>query len=398
MEPGISATTVESAAAVPSAVVKCLVWDLDETLWRGTLLENDDVHLDPPVLEVIRGLDARGILQSVASRNEHDLALAKLEELGVAQYFLAPRIGWGRKSTSVREIAAEFGFAESAIAFVDDNPAELAEVAYHLPAVRCYSADMAAGLLELPEFSPASVTVDASRRRELYQANINRERVRSAFAGTDDDFLRTLDLQLRITRATPGQLSRVAELTLRTSQMNATGVYFSEGQLLELLDDPRHEVLVATLSDRFGSHGAIAVVLLEKRTAVWHLKLVTTSCRVISCGVGTHLLNWVSGQAVRAGVHVIADFRRTDRNRIMEIAYRFAGFTEQDCACRACLPGAQSAQVQRLHLTPQRQHSDPGVVSVSSPELAAPSADPFRPQSQPESSPVECPGRKRETW
>ncbi|GAA0899657.1 hypothetical protein GCM10009558_110900 [Virgisporangium aurantiacum] len=78
-------------------LVKCLVWDLDNTLWRGTLLEGDDVRLAPGVVATLRALDERGILHSVVSRNDHDAAWNTLEALGVADYFLRPRIGWGRK-------------------------------------------------------------------------------------------------------------------------------------------------------------------------------------------------------------------------------------------------------------------------------------------------------------
>ncbi|MGH3930724.1 MAG: HAD-IIIC family phosphatase, partial [Pseudonocardiaceae bacterium] len=121
---------------VGSVTVKCLVWDLDQTLWRGILLEEGEPELTDEVRAVITALDARGILQAVASRNDHDHAWAWLEKLGVAEYLIQARIGWGRKSDSVKAIADELGFAHGAIAFIDDQPAERAEVAYHLPEVR----------------------------------------------------------------------------------------------------------------------------------------------------------------------------------------------------------------------------------------------------------------------
>src|SRR3954451_7848936 len=113
--------------AEPTTQVKCLIWDLDNTLWRGTLVEDGEVVLDDAVRAVIVELDARGILQSVASRNDHEHAWARLERLGIAEYFVLPHITWGRKSESVRAIGAGLGFAERTIAFVDDQPAERAE-------------------------------------------------------------------------------------------------------------------------------------------------------------------------------------------------------------------------------------------------------------------------------
>lgn len=351
------------------ALVKCVVWDLDNTLWQGTLLENDDVVLSEAAREVITILDSRGVLHSVASKNEHDLAWERLEVLGLAEYFVIPQIGWGRKSDAVRHIADELGFAHAAIAFVDDQPAERSEVSFHLPAVRCYSPAQIPRLPGLAEFRPVTVTADARRRRQMYQAGFRRDAAREAFTGPDDDFLRSLDLELQIGAADSEQILRVEELTLRTSQMNATGVHYPDTQLRELCADPGHEVLVASLSDRFGPHGAIGVVLLGKHPSCWRIKLLATSCRVVSFGIGTAILNWLSDQAARSGVHLVADFRATGRNRMMEIAYRFAGYTETACDCASDVPGALDG-VQRLHLVPGR-HGPPATLSLRAPAISA---------------------------
>lgn len=356
-----------------SDTVKCLVWDLDNTLWRGTLLEDGEVELPEEIRKVVVELDARGILQAVASRNDHDHAWERLEKLGLAEYFVLPRIGWGRKSDSVREIAEQLNFAQKTVAFIDDQPAERAEVSYHLPEVRCYVAEQASSLLDLPEFSPAMVTVDSRRRREMYQAGFQRDAERSSFSGPDEDFLRSLELDLRIGRAGAEEISRVEELTLRTSQMNATGVHYSDATLRSLLADPGHEVLVSTLTDRFGPHGAIGVLLIQKHSSMWHLKLLATSCRVVSFGAGAVILRWLTDQAAEAGVHLVADFKRTDRNRMMEIAYRFAGFGEEGCACADGLEPAPEG-VQRLHLTPSGQ-SPPTTMRVVAPRLSAATAE-----------------------
>lgn len=352
-------------------LVKCLVWDLDNTLWQGTLLEYDDVCLTDGVRDVLAVLDSRGILQSVASKNDHDLAWARLEQLGVAEYFVVPQIGWGRKSDSVRAIAQQLRFAPDTVALIDDQLAEHAEVTHYLPQVRTYAAEEALSLPALPEFSPATVTSDARRRRRMYQAGFLRDAARADFPGPDDDFLRTLDLVMHIARAGDAELARVEELTLRTSQMNATGVHYPLEALRGLAADPEHEVLVATLTDRFGQHGAIGVMLLRTGAHAWHLKLLATSCRVMSFGAGAAMLNWLVDQAALAGVHIVADFLRTDRNRIMEVTYRFAGFTDDRCECAAGVePGRAPGGVARLHLVADRR-SPPGGIRLVAPDLAA---------------------------
>jgi methoxymalonate biosynthesis protein len=352
-------------------VVKCLVWDLDNTLWRGTLLEEDGVYIDDEVLHTIEILDSRGILQSVASKNDHDLAWSRLSELGVAEYFVFPQIAWGPKSNSVRYIAEQLNFSQETIAFIDDQPTERAEVAFHLPAVRCYSQSQIATLPGLPEFNPIVVTIDAGRRRHMYQAAVRRDQYGNDFQGPDDAFLRSLDLRLRIDRAAPEDLLRAEELTLRTSQMNATGVHYPETILRELCGDPDYEVLLASLDDRFGSHGVVGVVLVEMHEACWHLKLLATSCRVVSLGVGATVMTWLIGHASDAGVHLVADFRATERNRIMEITYRFLGFNDSGCPCHDLLP--QRDDIQRLHLVPDRREM-PTTVQLIAPDLKSPSS------------------------
>ncbi|MFJ4961975.1 HAD-IIIC family phosphatase [Streptomyces sp. NPDC088729] len=358
----------DTAPAVPPATVKCLVWDLDNTLWRGTLLEDEDVVLTEAIRAVVTSLDARGILQSVCSRNDHDHAWARLEALSIADHFVLPEIGWGPKSAAVRRISERLGFAPGTIAFIDDQPAERAEVAHHLPDVRCYPAEAAATLPGLPEFSPRTVTADSRQRRRMYQSGFRRADERALFTGSHEDFLRSLDMVLSIGRATEEALSRVEELTLRTSQMNATGVHYPIEALRTLIAHPSHEVLVATLFDRFGPHGAVGVTLLRKHPEAWHLRLLATSCRVVAYGVGTVILNWLVDQAARAGVHLVADFRATDRNRMMEIAYRFAGFDERPCRCRDRISGDSGEDVQLLHLVAERR-SAPAVVRLIAPEL-----------------------------
>ncbi|MFI6682986.1 HAD-IIIC family phosphatase [Streptomyces sp. NPDC050485] len=364
----MSHTAAEPASSTAAApLVKCLVWDLDNTLWRGTLLEDEEVELTDEIRRTVVELDARGILQSVASRNDHDHAWARLEKLGLAEYFVLPQIGWGRKSDSVRAIAGQLQFAESVVAFIDDQPAERAEVTHELPAVRTYEAERARELTALPEFSPAQVTQDAANRRAMYQAGFKREQAQQEHSGSSEEFLRSLDLRLVIGHARDEDLARVEELTLRTSQMNATGVHYSDADLRALLADPDHDVLVMSLNDRFGSHGAIGVMLLERGSTRWHLKLLATSCRVVSFGTGATLLRWLTGQAHRAGVHLTADFRATERNRIMEVAYRFAGFGQQPCA--GCGPATDS-DVQRLHLVPAAQDVS-ATMRVTAPTLGA---------------------------
>lgn len=129
------------AAEQPAAKVKCVVWDLDNTLWNGTLIETDDpaaLPLNPGMREVVEALDQRGVIQSVASKNDYEPAMAVLDRLGVAEYFLYPQISWGPKSGAVEQIAKSLNIGIDALALIDDTAFERQQVRSVWPQVRTY--------------------------------------------------------------------------------------------------------------------------------------------------------------------------------------------------------------------------------------------------------------------
>ena len=165
-------------------LVKLVIWDLDHTLWDGTLLENDTPALLAGLADVIVGLDQRGILQSIVSRNDFEAASAHLERLGILEYFLAPRISWAAKSGEVAAIAAALNIGMDCILFIDDQEFELAEVQHAHPEVRTLNARYAADLLQEPSLQPLVVTQDARRRRMMYLEDTARARNEREFDGT----------------------------------------------------------------------------------------------------------------------------------------------------------------------------------------------------------------------
>lgn len=308
--------------------IKCVVWDLDNTLWDGVLLEDAAVSLRPEILRVVTALDGRGILQSVASKNEPGPALDKLREMGVAGYFLHPRIGWGDKSDSIRSIASSLNLGLDAFALVDDEPFERDEVAHALPMVRCFDAADAGGLLDVPALNPRFITEDSRRRRELYLADENRNEAERTSGAGREEFLAGLGMKVVIARATEADLMRAEELTVRTHQLNTTGTTYSYDELDAFRTSPRHRLLIMELEDRYGTYGKIGLALVECEPSEWTIRLLLMSCRVLTRGVGTIIITHLLRQAVRAGARLRADFVGNDRNRMMYVTYRFAGFTE----------------------------------------------------------------------
>jgi len=308
--------------------IKVVVWDLDNTIWDGVLLEDEAVTLIPGVVDVIQTLDGRGILQSIASKNDHASAMGKLAALGIAEYFLYPQINWGSKAISIKEIASAINVGIDTIAFIDDQSFEREEVAHSHPEVVCVDASEFQSILERNEFIPRFVTEESKIRRLMYFSDMRRNEVEERFEGPKEEFLATLALKLTLGRATEDDLQRAEELTKRTHQLNTTGRTYSYDELKVIMQSPDHELLIASLEDRFGTYGKIGLCLLERAPGHWTVKLLLMSCRVMSRGVGTIIINYLVSEAHKAGVRLRAEFIRTDRNRMMYITYRLSHFRE----------------------------------------------------------------------
>lgn len=325
---------VPAVRAVPAdtanrkAPVKLVIWDLDNTLWHGTLLEGDDVQLRDGVRETLELFDQRGILQSVASKNEDEAAFAKLKELGVGEYFLYPQINWNSKASNIRIIVQSINIGMDAVAFIDDDRFEREEVNHSLPEVMVLDAADVDSIVARPEFIPAFITEDSARRRQMYRADIKRKQAEDTFNGPSQSFLASLKMRFVIARAQEGDLQRAEELTVRTNQLNTTGCTYSYDELKRFLDSPDHLLLVASLDDRFGTYGKIGLALVEKGAGAWTIKLLLMSCRVMSRGVGTLLVNQILMMARQNGVRLCSDFRNTGRNRMMLITYKLGGFRQ----------------------------------------------------------------------
>ncbi|TCK22290.1 HAD-IIIC family phosphatase [Pseudonocardia endophytica] len=308
--------------------IKCVVWDLDHTLWDGVLLEDGRVDVRERIVAHIHALDAMGVLNSVASKNDEQTALARLRELGLEEMFLCPQINWNAKSHSIREIASALNLGLDALAFVDDQEFERAEVAHELPDVTCVDVVDVDEALARSEFRPRFVTDESAGRRELYRSQLARDDQEREFVGTNEEFLASLGMTFIIAPARREDLQRAEELTVRTNQLNATGRTYSYDELDELRGSDDHLLLTASLTDRFGSYGKVGVALVETAGPVWRLHMMLMSCRVMSRGVGMVLLNHVMRLARDAGARLQADFVETGRNRMMQVTYGFAGFTE----------------------------------------------------------------------
>ena len=142
----------------------------------------------------------------------------------------------------------------------------------------------------------------------MYLNDMMRNKVEEEFAGPQEAFLASLDMALTIFPAEEEDLQRAEELTVRTNQLNATGYTYSYDELNHFRQSEQHKLLMARLDDKFGSYGHIGLALVECREEVWMIKLLLMSCRVMSRGVGSIMLNYIMNLAQEKNVILQAEF------------------------------------------------------------------------------------------
>jgi FkbH-like protein len=308
--------------------IKCIIWDLDNTIWDGILLEGDDLRLKPGIVEVIEKLDQRGILHSIASKGNHEDAMYTLKEFNLDEYFLYPEISWNAKSQSITSIQKNLNIGMDTLMFIDDQPFERDEVKSKHPEVTCIEAAEYLNLSSNPRLNPKFITQDYRKRRLMYFEDQQRKLDEDNFEGPRKEFLASLDIHILISEAKEDDLERAEELTVRTNQLNATGITYSYDELKMYMRSSNHKLIMCEMHDKYGSYGKIGLALVEIVKNVFYIKLLLMSCRVMSYGVGTVLLSHIMQQAQKSGKKVRADFRHTGRNRVMYVTFKFADFKE----------------------------------------------------------------------
>ncbi len=186
-------------------MIKCVIWDLDNTLFRGVYLETPDQRppADPAAIKVLHELSGRGILQAIASRNPQEAASYATELTGHS--FASVQCGWGAKSAAVSAVLTELGLVPAEAAFVDDDAMERAEVSFRLPDVLVLDPRDLADVPSWPQFSPPVITEEGRRRGELYLQRQARQQEAKTFGGSVEEFLRQADTKVS---DRPGQPAR----------------------------------------------------------------------------------------------------------------------------------------------------------------------------------------------
>src|SRR5215212_8142793 len=335
-------------AAKQGRSAKCLVLDLDNTVWGGVV---GDDGLEGLVIgqgsalgeafvafqEYARELSRRGVILAVCSKNDEANALEPFDkhpEMVLKRRDIASFVAnWDDKPANIRAIAEELNIGLDALVLVDDNPLERALVRRELPMVMVPEvgddpATFAQTLADAGYFEAVAITAEDRARGAQYQENRQRERLKSSTTDLDS-YLRRLEMELIWRQFDKVGLQRTVQLINKTNQFNLTTRRYTEEDVLAVMEDSRAFGLQLRLVDRFGDNGIIAIVI-GKLNGAEDLEIDTwlMSCRVLGRQVEPTTLNLIAETAKRLGARrLMGEYLPTKKNGMVKDHYAKLGFT-----------------------------------------------------------------------
>jgi FkbH-like protein len=284
---------------------KVMAVDLDNTLWGGIvgedgpgnlLLSRDGIgRAYHDLQKILLDYHRTGILLSVCSKNDHDLAMSVIREhpdmILRPHHFAAIRINWQNKASNLRSLSEELNLGLESFVFLDDSPFEREQVRYTIPEVTVIdlpedASEYPAVIATLPYFDTLGVTEVDRNRQKMYTDEHRRTKLRQT---TDclHDFLKELRIQVMVRRAKSFDLPRLAQLTQRTNQFNLTTRRYMEKDLQSMLESGEWILYAAESKDKIGDSGIVgtALVSFDSQKNHGHLDTFLLSCRVLGRGI-----------------------------------------------------------------------------------------------------------------
>ena len=289
--------------------IRLIIWDLDETFWKGTLSEGGIEAFIAENHDLVPALARRGIMSSICSKNDHDTVRAVLEQHGLWEYFIFPSIDWTPKGARVAAMVEAIGLRPPTVMFIDDNPSNRGEVAAAVPGIVVADELFVPGIAGHPMFRGKD---DAGLSRlAQYKLLEQKKRDEVAAPGSNIEFLRSCAIQVTIEHDLDRHIDRVVELINRTNQLNFTKQ--------RLPDDPEaaraaareqlrffgHQAGLVRVSDRYGDYGYVGFYLktLDERMHAGVLKHFCFSCRTLGMGIE----QWVYQALGKPELHVVGE-------------------------------------------------------------------------------------------
>ncbi|MFA5942636.1 MAG: HAD-IIIC family phosphatase [Candidatus Paceibacterota bacterium] len=314
---------------------KCVVLDLDNTLWGGVVGEEGidaiALSLTPPgasfiaFQQALRDLHDRGVILAINSSNNPEDALAVIRThpnmILKESHFAAQRINWNDKVANMRELATELNIGLDSMVFFDDSPLNREAMRTFLPEVETpeLPADptqYARFLHTLPYFNAEAITDEDKMRGNMYVTERLRKEAEKQFENREA-FLKSLGIELTVYENDLSSLTRLAQLTEKTNQFNVKKRPLSEQEIETFMRDGSYTVFHARAIDQFGDQGIIAFALVHKENKQWNIDSLLISCRVVGRGIEDAFLAAIAKRAGEEGAHTISiTFEPSEKNEL----------------------------------------------------------------------------------
>lgn len=331
--------------ALTGRVKKVLALDLDETVWGGVLGEDGPLGIDVAdsyrgeafrtFQNVVKQIGSQGVLVAVVSKNDAEPVHSVLRDHPRMTLheddFVRVIANWNPKHDNIARLAADLNLNVDSFVFADDSSFECGLVRHELPDVAVIRLDREPALhvqrlLYDGWFNVRELTGEDEKRTVRYREELTRKDFLDTFSSLDD-YLRGLDVRVRIAPATGADLDRVSQITLRTNQFNLTTHRLQPDEVRARAADPDAAVLAVHVADRFGDNGLVGAVLTRRDGDRVRIDNFLLSCRVFSRGVETACLSAVLRHARATGAaSVVGTYRQTSKNVKVKDFYTRGGF------------------------------------------------------------------------
>lgn len=312
---------------------KCIVLDLDNTLWGGVIGEDGfdgiALSLNPPgsffiaFQQALRDLHDRGIILAINSKNNPDEALDVIRRhpnmILKENHFAAMRMNWDDKAENLRALGKELNIGLDSMVFLDDSPHNRENVRAMLPEVETPElpadpSQYAKFLHSLPYFPSGAITDEDKMRGNMYVTERLRKEAEKRFA-TREDFFESLGTELHFFVNREDALARLSQLTEKTNQFNTNKRPFTEEEIAAYMRSEVYDVYHARAIDQFGDQGIIAFALVRKDKDIWHIESLLMSCRILGRGIEEAFLAGIAKRAKESGGRVMRiSYEPTEKN------------------------------------------------------------------------------------
>jgi FkbH-like protein len=328
---------------------KCIVIDLDNTLWGGIVGEDGfsgiKLGTTPPgnafveFQRYLLSLNQRGVILAINSKNNAEDAMEIIRKHPYMvlreENFASVRINWNDKVSNMKEIAEELNIGLDSIAYFDDDPVNREYMALNLPEVLTVDlpkdpALYSQTLQKINDFNVLKITEEDIKRGQMYHQEKKRrdfERISTNL----EDFLKQLEIKLKIKKADQFTIPRISQLTLKTNQFNLTTKRYQEEEIRKFSQDDNMIIGCAQVEDKFGDNGITGVFIVKKETPKeWTIDTFLLSCRVMGRDVEKGIISYIINKAKENKVEKIkAQFIPTPKNKPVENFLPSCGFRKE---------------------------------------------------------------------